>query len=160
MVEAVFRSPIGGDVSGRALSITDETTISKLRVVGDDLGGVLPGHARRFGSGLVYSTSPKEWTVLGDAAPDGMRAIDLTHVRVVMRITGPHARTLLAKVCAIDFDDRMFPSGSAARTSVAKTATEVVRDDQGGELSYLLVTPRSFGEYLQRVLVDQAAEFA
>ena len=160
MVEAVFRSPIGKDISGRSVSIADETAISKAKVVGDGLRGVLPGHARQVGSALIYSTSPGEWTVLGEAAPDGMRAIDLTHVRVAMRITGEHARTLLAKVCALDFDDRMFPSGSAARTSVAGTTSEIVRDDQRGELSYLLVTSRSFGEYLKRVLVGQAAEFS
>ena len=123
------------------------------------LEGVSVGHARNTPSGLVYSTSPDEWTVLGQSPPLGMRAIDLTHVRAVIRVSGSDARALLAKVCALDLGDHMFPSGAAARTSIAQTATELVRDDQDAERSYLLVTSRSFGEYLHHVLVDQAAEF-
>lgn len=159
MAEAIFRSPVGDGVSGPRLRITDETDMAKVRIVGDELYGVLPGHALRNRSNLVYSTSPNEWTMLGGAAPEGMRSIDLTHVRAVIRISGSDAVWLLAKVCALDFDARMFPPGAAARTSVAKTVTEVVRDDVSGEPSYLLVTSRSFGEYLYHVLVDQAQEF-
>jgi len=159
MAEVIFRSPIGQDVTGPNLSITDETDGPKTRVVGADLAGVTPGHARRNDSGLVYSTSPKEWTVLGGSVPADMRSVDLTHVRAVIRLTGSDAKALLAKMCSLDFDDRMFPSGSVARTSVANTTTEVVRDDEGGQTSYLLVASRSFGEYLYGVLVDQAGEF-
>ena len=159
MADPVFRSPISGGASGPGLRITDATNQPKWRVVGEDLDGIAPGHAGRTSTGLVYSTSPNEWTVLGDGAPVGMRAIDLTHVRAIIRISGTDASHLLAKVCALDLDDRMFPSGAAARTSIAETATELIRDDQHGEPSYLLVTSRSFAGYLYDVLVDQAAEF-
>lgn len=158
MAEIRFTSPVGDDVSGPNLRITDATEGPKARVVGDYPAGVSVGRASRNHSTLTYSTSPNEWTVLGEA-PGGMRAIDLTHVRAVIRLAGSDSRRLLAKVCGLDFDNRMFPHGSAARTSVAKTATEVVRDDHGGEESFLLVTSRSFGTYLYDVLVDQAGEF-
>ena len=159
MAEVIFRSPIpAGDVSGPNLTISDATAGTKSRVVGDSLAGVTPGKSARHGDALVYSTSPNEWTVLGDISTE-MRWIDLTHVRAVIRISGADTTSLLAKVCALDFGDAMFPNGAAARTSVAKTASEVVRDDQAGTRSYLIVTSRSFGEYLHHVLVDQAGEF-
>lgn len=159
MAEVIFRSPIpAGDFSGPNLSITDETDGPKTRVVGEALAGVTPGNSAQEGGALIFSTSPNDWTVLGHYSTD-MRAIDITHVRSVMRITGSDTKALLAKVCGLDFGDHMFPNGAAARTSVAKTATEVIRNDLGGKLSYLLVSSRSFGEYLHHVLVDQAGEF-
>ena len=159
MAEVTFRSPIpAGDLSGPSLTISDATAGTKTRVVGDYLAGVTPGNSAREGRSLVYSTSPNEWTVLGEMSTN-LQSIDLTHVRAVIRISGSDTTGLLAKVCGLDFGDVMFPNGAAARTSVAKTATEVVRDDQGGTRSYLLVTSRSFGEYLHHVLVDQAGEF-
>ncbi len=160
MAEPTFASPIGPELVGPELRITDETVFRKTRIVNDGFEGIEPGHVKQVGDGLAFSTSPNEWTLLSADAPPGMRSIDLTHVRAVMRITGSDARALLAKVCALDFDDRMFPSGSAARTLVAETATEVVRDDVDGDPSYLLITSRSFGEYLYGVLADQAQEFA
>ncbi len=154
MSDVTFESPAGPPMAGAALTITDESNVTKARVVGD--AGPPMGTADHVGGNLRFSTSPGEWTVLG-ALPDG--GIDLTHVRVVFQLTGDDARALLAKVCALDFDDGMFPSGRAARTSVAGVATEIVRDDQDGERSYLLVCSRSFGGYLWSVLADQAAEF-
>ena len=159
MDDIAFRSPIpAGDMSGPNLRISDETVGPKYRPVDEVFGAVVPGRAARDNGVLVYCTSPNEWTVLG-AAPPEVQAVDLTHVRAIVRITGPDSRRLLAKVCSLDFSDRMFPDRSAARTSVAGTATEIVRDDEAGVESFLLVTSRSFAGYLHGVLVDQAGEF-
>ncbi len=158
MADVVFRSPLGAPVEADGLSIVDESAGAKSRVVGQGYGEVGMGEAQRRGAALVYCTSPDEWTVLGQLSRE-VEAIDLTHVRVVARITGDVAAALLAKVCALDFGDHMFPAGRAARTSVAAVATEIVREDMDGEPSYLLVWSRSYGEYLYEVLVEQAAEF-
>jgi heterotetrameric sarcosine oxidase gamma subunit len=84
---------------------------------------------------------------------------DATHGRALVRITGPRAPDLLAKVCAIDFSEAVTPNGAAFRSSVAKLVTDVVRDDRDEEISYLLHCERSSGQYLFDALVDAGDEF-
>ena len=92
--------------------------------------------------GFSWSVSPGEWTLLGPR-PVG-ETVDLTSVRAMFRLTGDEAAGLLNKICGLDFANDVFPNGSSARTLVAGVATEIVRDDHNGALSYLLVPPRSF----------------
>lgn len=120
--------------------------------------GIRPGTSRRTGDNLEWSVGPEEATVRGPR-PEGDDVVDLTHVRMVFRLTGPHATRLLAKICALDLDDTMFPEGAAARTLVAGVATEIVREDCDGVPSYLLLPSRSFGRYLSEVLADAGREF-
>lgn len=144
------------DVFSNGLTLSDVSVVPKWRVFSgyDDIG---PGTAQNQEEQLVWSVSPDEWTVAGPR-PEG-EVVDLTHVRVMFRLTGDDAARLLAKVCAIDLSDDMFPDGAAARTLVAGVATELVRDDQSGTRSYLILPSRSFGRYLHEVLVDAGAEF-
>jgi heterotetrameric sarcosine oxidase gamma subunit len=76
-----------------------------------------------------------------------------------VRLTGPRAASVLAKVCAIDFTDRVMPDGSALGTSVARLATDIVRDDVAGSRSYLLHCERSSGQHLFDRLLDAGREF-
>jgi heterotetrameric sarcosine oxidase gamma subunit len=108
---------------------------------------------------LVTGSGPGEWLVLGppgqgpalmqrltglagpdgSVAPDGragpaagqelVTVLDLTHARALLRLTGPAAARVLAKVCAIDLADDVTPDGTAFRSSVARVVTDVVRDD-------------------------------
>ncbi len=122
--------------------ITDESTLAKWRTWDDP--GVPLGKARRDGDTVVLAVAPGEWLVLGERP--GGDAVDLTHVRAAIRLTGPGARRLLEHVCALDLSDAMTPDGAAARTLVAGVATELVRDDRDGEASYLLLMSRSFAQ--------------
>ena len=180
----------GWEVSGNRatspLTITDLTPLAKIvvraRWDGAAAGalGVPHGRGARNDTGaLVTGSSPGEWLVLappGTApevtaalreAADGaelVTVLDLTHGLAVMRITGERSADLLAKVCAVDFGDRVTPDGSALRSSVARLAAGVVRDDQDGASapavrSYLLHCDRSYGEYLFGALVDAGREF-
>lgn len=76
--------------------------------------------------------------------------VDLTHIWAMVSIPEAVALGALPKVCALDFDDRVFPEGRAARTEVAGIATEIVRMD--GAL--LLATSRSYGAYLAEALIS------
>ena len=138
------------------VEVTDESLAPKWRVFAG-FEDVRPGTARRIEDGLVWSVSPGEWTVVGSRPP---AAVDLTHVRAMFRLTGTRSADLLAKLCSLDFDERVFGSGGAARTLVAGVATEIVRDDRVGRAEYLLVPSRSFGVYLGDVLADAGEEFA
>lgn len=119
----------------------------KWRTFADPSPGCAVGHAVRHGDRLVWSVSPGEWTVLG-ARPEGIEVVDLTHVRAVVQIPHADAVRVLPKVCALDFDERSFPQGAAARTAVAAVATEIIR--QPGV--FLLVISRSYGAYITNTL--------
>jgi heterotetrameric sarcosine oxidase gamma subunit len=140
--KARYSSPIGTDhVVVGAVTLTDESGATKWRTWTDP-GGVPIGHSRRTGDTLMLAVAPAEWIVVG---PDpGGDAVDLSHVRASIRVSGARARELMSYVCALDLGDLMTPAGSAARTLVAGVATELVRDDQAGEISFLLMMSRSF----------------
>jgi heterotetrameric sarcosine oxidase gamma subunit len=182
----------GWEVSGHratsALTVADLTPLAKVLVRARWDGatarvlGVPHGRAARDGSGaLVAGSAPGEWLVLAPpgTAPDvaaGLEnaaagaelvtVMDITHGLAMMRITGDRSADLLAKVCAVDFADGVTPDGTALRSSVARLAVGVVRDDRppdapGGRAtrSYLLHCDRSYGQYLFGSLLDAGREF-
>jgi heterotetrameric sarcosine oxidase gamma subunit len=80
----------------------------------------------------------------------------------LLRLSGPRAADLLAKVCAIDLADDATPDGAALSTSIAKLVTGLVRDDVddlAGTPSYLVHCERSSAQYLCGALLDAGAEF-
>jgi heterotetrameric sarcosine oxidase gamma subunit len=121
---------------------------------------------------LVVGSGPGEWlvlappgaaaavadwlaTVAADAAGDEFVSMtDLTHGRALVRITGPDAAGLLARLCGADLHDDMAPDGAALRSAVAGVATDIVRDDRAAVPSYLLHCERSSGQYLFGALVS------
>jgi len=130
----------------------------------------------RNGAWLVAGSGPGEWLVL---APPGAAAavagwlaamaadaageefvsmVDLTHGRALVRITGPDAAGLLARLCGADLHDDMAPDGAALRSAVAGVATDIIRDDQATVPSYLLHCERSSGQYLFGALVSAGQE--
>ena len=172
---------VSGHGSGGALSITDCTPLAKVLVWAPEDGavsrslGVSFGRAARDEHGtLVAGSGPGERTLIAapGAAPDMIErveaastdefasAIDVTHGRALMRISGAQAPDLLAKVCGIDFSGEFTPNGAAFRSSVAKVVTDVVRDDEEETRSYLLHCERSCGQYLFDTLLDAGDEFS
>jgi heterotetrameric sarcosine oxidase gamma subunit len=121
---------------------------------------------------LVVGSGPGEWhvlappgaaaavadwlaTVAADAAGDEFVSMtDLTHGRALVRITGPDAAGLLARLCGTDLEDDMAPDGAALRSAVAGVATDIIRDDRDAVPSYLLHCERSSGQYLFGALVS------
>ena len=166
--------------SGADLRIMDCTPSAKVLVrasaegeVGRRLGVPFGSAARDEHGTLVVGSGPGEWLLLAppgsapevagrvEEVPDeGLVSIfDATHGRALMRITGARAPDLLAKVCGIDLSEEVTPDGTAFRSSVAKLVTDIVRDDHGGERSYLLHCERSSGQYLFDALMDAGEEF-
>lgn len=166
------------------LVLSDESPLTKVVVKGPVTGaldGVLRtsfGRAVRTELGgspvLVVGASPGEWLVLGPseapgetvaAVRDSLRGrtefvsvVDLTHGRALMRLTGSRAASVLAKVCAVDFEDGVTPNGAALRTSVASVVTDVVRDDRAATPSFLLHCERSTGQFLFDAILDAGDE--
>lgn len=174
----------GWEVSGRRaralLTLVDETPRAKVLLKGGptttSLLGVPMGQAARDEEGvLVTGAGPGEWLLVAEpntagqlaermqqalsGAEELVTAIDFTHSRALMRLTGQAAPDLLAKVCAADFAASTTPNGSTFRSSVARLATDIARDDRGDTRSYLLHCERSSGQYLFDALQDAGAEF-
>jgi heterotetrameric sarcosine oxidase gamma subunit len=177
----------GWEVSGRrataGLTLTDCTPLAKVQVrapIGGRAAAELAvpfGRAARDQAGtLVAGSGPGEWLLL--AAPgegptltaratglaarcpgELVTATDITHGRALIRLNGSRGADVLARVCGIDTGEDITPDGAAFRTSVAAVATDIIRDDTGGERSYLLHCERSSGAYLFGALLTAGGEF-
>lgn len=139
--------------------------------------GVQFGRSERHSDGvLVVGTLPGGWLLLGRPGlaaelvererriigEEPVTVVDLTHMSVLLRVTGRRAADLLAKICLVDLADRAVPAGAVLRTAVAGVTCTIIRDDggdiAGGARSYLLLVDRSYGDYLVDVLIDAGAE--
>jgi heterotetrameric sarcosine oxidase gamma subunit len=174
----------GWEISARrtsaSLRIMDCTPLTEVLVRASANGTVAGMLAVPFGRAardehetLVVGSGPGEWLLLAppgaaeavirsvEGVPDDglVSVVDATHGRALMRIIGPRAADLLAKVCGVDLSEEVTPDGAAFRSSVAKLITDVVRDDRYGERSYLLHCERSSGQYLFDALIDAGDEF-
>jgi heterotetrameric sarcosine oxidase gamma subunit len=166
--------------SNAPLRLADLTPFAKILIRADPASaaaGVLAcefGHSRRAASGeLVIGSGPGEWLLLAPASTrppfaaqlspgegEFLTIIDAAHGRVVLRLTGADAARTLEKVCAIDLSDKATPNRAAFRSSVARLACLVVRDDLDGVRSYLICSDRSSGQYLFDTLADAGAEYS
>jgi heterotetrameric sarcosine oxidase gamma subunit len=144
---------------------------------GGGLDGASQDGASQDGAWLVVGSGPGEWlvlappgaaaavadwlaTVAADAAGDEFVSMtDLTHGRALVRVTGPDAAGLLARLCGADLEDDMAPDGAALRSAVAGVATDIIRDDRAAVPSYLLHCERSSGQYLFGALVSAGESF-
>lgn len=172
------RVEAGWEVSGRRsdapLTIADHTPLAKVHLRAPWNGAMAKALGVPFGraardpdsSWLVAGSGPGEWfvfappgaaapvagwlgTMAADSAPEEFVSVaDLTHGRALIRITGPDAAELLARLCGADLHDDMAPDGAALRAPVAGVATDIVRDDRAGVPSYLVHCERSSGQYL------------
>lgn len=80
--------------------------------------------------------------------------------RSLLRITGPRARDMLAKVCSLDLHPAAFPVGTAAVTYIDHTSVNVWRAaDAAGEAVFQLLIFGTFAESLWHTLLDSGAEY-
>lgn len=159
----IARSPLSGgsssvgwnrreSLSAGGISITDISGIPMWR---DWSQSASMGRVTVEQDHTEFATSPGELTVISNRGmPE--TAVDLTHLRASIRVTGEDARELLMRLTPLDITPEMFPVGSAARTLVAGITTEVVHDAPG---TYLLVTSRSFAGSLWHAIEFSAEEW-
>jgi sarcosine oxidase subunit gamma len=146
---------------------------------GKALGGELPAEpctatrstAPLAGDVEVLWLGPDEWLILAGPGRQGeledlLRAAigdsrgavtDVSAQRTALSLSGPAARAVLARGCAIDLDPRVAPAGTCVQTLLARTGiTIVVRDEHASE--FLLLVRASFAQYLAAWLVDACIE--
>ena len=121
------------------------------------------------GASFVWA-GPERWLVAsGVRAPDelvgvlrgraeGLAAVcDQSDGRVLLRVSGPFARDVLAKGIPIDLHPSAFPVGSTAITMAAHIGCQLWQVDDTP--TYDLAVPRSFAASFRHWLADATAEF-
>lgn len=126
--------------------------------------------ARSAEGDLVCGTRPDEWTIYGEPGRSSTIAatvptegfvtvIDITHGRAMLRISGANATAALSKICNLDLSDELTPNGAVFSGSLGSVGCDWVRDDQGGQTSFLISCERSFGKFLFIAVADACIEF-
>jgi sarcosine oxidase subunit gamma len=109
---------------------------------------------------LVTSTTEKPHELearLGSAVrPHGGAATDVSAQRTSIRISGHHARDVLATGCALDLHPSVFPAGTAAQSTVGQAPVLLLAL---GDNDFRVFVRSSFAGYLADWLLDAAQEF-
>ncbi|MDV8148883.1 sarcosine oxidase subunit gamma [Arthrobacter sp. B10-11] len=93
-------------------------------------------------------------TALGDAPG---QVVDLSANRTTFELSGPRARAVLEKGCALDLHPRSFTPGTALNTEVGNIPVVLLKS---GEDSFRLFPRASFADFLGRWLLDAMREYA
>lgn len=161
---------------GAPLTLQDASSVTKTIVRAGSGADARRRLSVRFGTSrtengvLIAGQRPDEWVLLGPSAASRalinrldlsghVSLVDGTHSRALFRLTGAAAASVLEKLCSLDWSDPMTPDGAAVSGSVALVTCDIVRNDAGGVLSYLISCDRSYGQYLFDVILDAGQEF-
>ncbi|WP_374331908.1 sarcosine oxidase subunit gamma [Aestuariivirga sp.] len=112
---------------------------------------------------------PDQWFVLAENRGEGALYRDLkaklsglasvsdqSHGRVLLRLTGPKARAVLAKGTPVDLHPDAFPVGKSALTQMAHVGVHLTRV---GADTYDLSVFRGFAESFWEWITEQSEEF-
>ncbi|MBT5905621.1 MAG: hypothetical protein HOH27_07440 [Acidimicrobiaceae bacterium] len=164
-------SPDGGVTLADAYATTKVQVRAGTTTAAAATLGVSYGSSNRNADGdLVCGTRPDEWTIYGAPGRAGaitasvptegfVTVIDITHGRAMLRISGVNAAASLSKICNLDLSGELTPNGAVFSGSLGAVGCDWVRDDQGGQTSFLISCERSFGKFLFIAVADACTEF-
>ena len=125
--------------------------------------------AAALGGHDAHWAGPDQYFVLAEGRGDGelhrelksrlagvASVIDQSHGRVMIRISGPKARAVLAKGTPVDLHPDEFPVGKSALTQMAHVGVHLTRV---GPDAFDLSVFRGFSESFWEWLTEQAGEF-
>jgi|TARA_B110000971_G_scaffold172789_1_gene177705 heterotetrameric sarcosine oxidase gamma subunit len=127
-----------------------------------------PGVCNSKDSIQVTWTGPNNWIVICEeddsllaklkmAVGKKAAVVDQSHGRCGIRLSGVHARSVMAKNCALDFHPDFFKAGNSALTSVAHMNALIIQVD---DESYDLFVARSLARSFVHAIEHSCAEFA
>ena len=131
--------------------------------LGVALGLALPRQPRRImADGVTWLWSGHDaWLALADdatlarrlaAAAQNLAAVaDQSHGRVILRLAGPDAADVLARLVPIDLDPQAFPPDATALTLAGPIGVQLWRDDAGG---FAIACFTSFAQALADALAE------
>lgn len=169
---------IGAVVPGSQLSVRIDPELPAAAAVEQLIGVRLPraGRSASAAGVTVYWLGPDEWLIVGsaDAAalaqvlrPAGGAVVDVSGQRTVIELSGPYAREVLAKGCALDLHPRVVSAGFAAPTLLAHVPVVIAVQANGepalgsaAELSAAIYVRSTFARHLADWLLDAAVEYA
>ena len=82
---------------------------------------------------------------------------DVSHGRAILSLSGPDARSVLAKGCPLDLHPRVFGPGRCAQSRLAKC--QVLIHQTGDTPAFEIHVMRSFAQYSWTWLLDAGGEF-
>lgn len=143
------------------------------QAAGNALGAALPGPnswVAAPGAHVLWQAHD-EWLITGR---DGSQAVmgtslrnalagmhcaitDVSDLRAAFELSGPHAREVLQKGCAVDLHPRAFDSGSCVNAALVRVRVTLRQMDAAP--TYEVLVERSFAGYLQDWLRDAALEY-
>jgi sarcosine oxidase subunit gamma len=143
--------------------------------IGTALGVMLPHQPGEVAVGddwVVLWLGPDEWLIVGpenisarvqtllrEALGEDFGAVtEVSSHRTIIEVSGPHAREVLAKGCAIDLHPRSFGRDQCAQTLLARAQVVLVCRDVRVP-SYWLMIRSSFARYVADWLADAAEEY-
>ena len=133
----------------------------KGKAVADALGGLKDVSVQWAGPDqyFVVADARGEGALYAQAKAmlDGIGSVsDQSHGRVVIRVSGPKARNVLAKGTPVDLYPDEFPVGKSALTQMAHVGVHLTRVDED---AYDLSVFRGFAESFWEWITEQAEEF-
>ncbi|UUX48737.1 sarcosine oxidase subunit gamma [Nisaea acidiphila] len=148
--------------------LSEKAFVSAIKSV---LGAVPPAEANTVAATKdvrILWTGPDEWMVYGDdtelagklaTALDGQHAAvtEVTEHHTMIRLSGRHARDVMAKGCAIDLHPREFGAGRCTQSHIGRIT--VLFDQIDETPTYDILVRASFAEYLWTYLEDAGLEF-
>ena len=142
---------VAGNLPARCGEVTGTDSISVLWLGPSEFMVVAPEAAHdSLGGNLIGSLVE----ALG-AAPG--QVVDLSANRTTFELSGPRARAVLEKGCALDLHPRSFTPGMALTTEIGNIPVVLQKT---GEDSFRIFPRASFAEFLGRWLLDAMREYA
>jgi heterotetrameric sarcosine oxidase gamma subunit len=141
-------------------------------LVKDSLGLALPAPGRSAASGVHTAlwVQPDSWLIEGPAERAGTLAaelavrlaglasvVDQSHGRSVLRLSGDHARNVLARICRLDTHERAFVPGQSAATLIGHVSCMLHQIDDAP--TYDLIVSSTFSAWLLDELTTAATSF-
>jgi len=108
------------------------------------------GHATRTNGAWRCPVTRERTLVIGDRDADG---VDLTSALAALTVSGPLAREVFARFCALDLRAQSLPVGGFRPGSVGRTPGYVLREDDD---RFLMLFGWALGEYMWTVVADAA----
>lgn len=147
--------------------------VREKRIAGSILDGLLPTEPttwiERDGVTALWF-GPDEWLLLGeplaeqgyadsvrDAVAGHGTVVEVSAQRVVLEVSGPHVRNVLAHGCSLDLHRRAWRPGAVAQTLLARAPIALVMRATDPDTAWLLVRA-SLTSYVISWLVDASLD--
>ena len=151
---------IGPWLAGNGAEMGEASNWAYRQADGTRIARLAPGEALvladRGGAGPLIETLDGAWSM---AEADGCFRVRRDETSCWLLLTGTHASSMLAKVCAVDLRPQAFAADAIAQTNVARLNVIVIRGDIGQVPAFDLITDIASAVYLWGALLDAMAEY-